>query len=275
MSVLVTGGAGWIGKAVCNELDARGIKPIPFDHSTQGDVTSVADVFAAVNDVDAVINLAGVLGTEEMFGAERRAAEVNVLGAINVYDAAAHHKIPVVQIGTGHKGQLNPYAITKACAEEIGLARAKYRQEPIVVVRAFHAYGPGQKIPPPHGTATVRKIIPSFICRALTGMPLEVNGSGDQVIDLVHVDDVAKVLVDALDGPYGTVIDAGTGKHTTVLEAARDVLNACASTSPVVHKSMRAGEPEHSTVVADTPTCLNPWPYGLDETVAWYREALR
>lgn len=275
MTVLVTGGAGWIGAAVCSELEARGMTPVVFDHSTGQDVRRRADVHDAMDGVDAVINLAGVLGTAETIGAETAPIAVNVLGAVHVFQEAAERGLPVVQIGTGHRGQLNPYAITKACAEDLALARARYCDEPITVVRAYHAYGPGQKIPPPHGTASVRKIIPSFVCRALTGMPIEVNGSGDQVIDLVHVDDVAKVLIDALDGPYGAVVDAGTGKHTTVLEAARDVLSACASESPIIHKAMRAGEPEHSTVVADTPTCLNPWPYGLDETVAWYREALR
>jgi UDP-glucose 4-epimerase len=270
----VTGGAGWIGKAVCRELTSRGSIPVPFDSSTGQDVRRLADVHDAMHDVDAVINLAGVLGTAETIGRERQPVEVNVLGALNVFQEAAERGLPVVHIGTGHRGQLNPYAVTKACAEDLALTRASYGGEPIVVVRAFHAYGPGQKMCPPHGTAPVRKIVPSFVCRALTGMPIEVNGSGQQVIDLVHVDDVARVLVDALDGPYGTVIDAGTGKHTTVLQAAWDVIAACRSDSEIVHLPMRPGEPQHSVVVADTPACPNPWPYRLRETVAWYRKAL-
>jgi nucleoside-diphosphate-sugar epimerase len=128
-------------------------------------------------------------------------SQVNILGALNVYDAAAARDIPVVQIGTGHKGQPNPYAITKACAEDLGLARAGVGGERIVVVRAFHAYGPGQKACAPHGRGTVRKIVPSMVCRALTGMPVQVNGSGDQAIDLVYVDDVAAALADALHAP--------------------------------------------------------------------------
>ncbi len=267
--VLVTGSNGFIGLAVRAELLARGHAPVGFDHPF--DVRLLGSLIEAMRGVDAVINLAGVLGTSETIGAERTAVEVNVAGAVNVYDAADGYGIPVVQIGTGHKGQLNPYAATKAAAEDLGLARARYRGEPIAVVRAYHAYGPGQKAGPPHGTATVRKVIPSFVCRALTGMPLEVYGSGEQTIDLVHVGDVAAALVDAIDGPYGTVVEAGTGKPTTVNQAARDVIAATGSPSEIVHVPMRAGEPVDADVVASAPVCLNPWPHRLDETIDHYR----
>lgn len=277
MRVLVTGAYGFIGQAVCRELAARGMRAARFDRPA--DVTSREQVAGAVAQADAVINLAGVLGTAEIFGAEAHAIKVNVLGAVHVFDAAARRGIPVVQIGTGHKGQLNPYAITKGCAEDLALARATYQGERISVVRAYHAYGPGQKACPPHGTATVRKIIPSFVCRALTGMPVEIHGSGEQLIDLVHVDDVATVLVDALDGPYSTVIEAGTGKPTTVLDAARDIGDRVAvavtkSHPQIVHLPLRDGEPADTRVVATIPVCPNAWPYRLDETIDHYARLL-
>lgn len=266
------GAAGFIGRTVTAELHHRGHTVEGFD--APNDVCDPAQVADAAAGADAAINLAGVLGTAEIIGAEHHAAEVNILGALNVLDAAMQVGIPVVQIATGHESQPNPYAITKRCASDLALSRAQWTGQPVTVVRAYHVYGPHQKPPAPHGTATVRKVIPSFVCRALTGMPLQVWGSGRQRIDLVHVADVAAVLVDAINGPYGTVVEAGTGKPTTVVEAARDVLTATGSDAPVVHLPMRLGEPEEATVVASAPACANPWPYRLAETVDWYRALL-
>ena len=279
MRVLVTGSAGFIGQAVAAELAGRGWEMEPFDHPA--DVRHAAELDDAVDAVDAVINLAGVLGTAEIIGAEYEAAAVNVLGAINVLNAAGRAGVPLVQIATGHEEQPNPYAITKRCATDLALARARWSGQPVTVVRAYHVYGPGQKPPAPHGPSAVRKIVPSFVCRALTGMPIEVWGSGRQVIDLVYVADVAAVLVDAIGGPYGQVVEAGTGKPTTVLDAARDVLDEVMNWhvgpvpwSRVERLPMRPGEPEDATVVASAPACLNPWPHRLAETVDWYRDYL-
>jgi len=263
MRVLVTGGGGFIGRAVVRDLESRGHTPVVFDRPN--DVRDRREVGPAVAESDAVIHLAGQLGTSETFGHEYDAAEVNILGALTVADAAERHGRPLVWIGTGHKGQPNPYAITKGCAEDLLLARGN-----VAVVRAYHAYGPGQKAFPPHGPSKVRKIMPSFICRALTGMPIQINGDGSNVIDLVHVDEVARVLVDALDGPTGVVLEAGSGTPMTVTEVAEYVLELTGSTSAIEYLPMRPGEPVGAVVVAADPLC-KPFPYGIDETVEHYR----
>lgn len=278
MKILITGAGGFIGSACRRDIEQRGWEWVSYDHVDGFDVCDRGQFRVAVFDhrPDAVVNLAGRLGTSETFGSEYVTAEANILGAINVADVCAELQIPLVQIGTGHKGQPNPYAITKACAEDLLIARARTTGQPISVVRAYHAYGPGQKPFPPHGTSGVRKIIPSFVCRALTGMPIEINGSGEQVIDLVHVDDVARLLVDTAwaltDGHgIGDTYEAGTGCGTTVNEAALDVIAAVGSDVELIHVPMRDGEPEETIVVAEMPECQHLWPYGLDETIDYYR----
>lgn len=272
MRVLVTGSDGFIGRHVCAELLRRGDEPVGFDRPVS--ITSSSDVNAAVRRVDAVIHLAGSLGTAELFGREHDAVAANIVGAVNVYEACGTHSVPLVQIGTGHKGHLNPYAITKGCAEDLALARAQWTGQRIAVVRAYHVYGPGQGVCPPYGTSSVRKIVPTFACRALAGVPLEINGSGRQLVDLVHVADVVAVLVDALAGPYGQVTEAGTGEATTVRAAAADIIDAAGSTSVAVHVPTRLGEAPDTVVVATDPACRNPWPHRLEETVDWYRAHL-
>lgn len=281
MKVLVTGGNGFIGQHVSDELDRRGHKLIYYD-KPQGDVLDQPRIEFACREfkANAIINLAGVLGTPELFGHETYAAKVNIIGAINVYDTAAKLDIPVVQIGTGHKGQLNPYAVTKACAEDLGIARAKWMGEKIAVVRAYHVYGPKQLPGPPFGLASVHKFFPTFACRALqkfSRLPLELCGGGSQLIDPVYAADVAKILVDAIGGPYGEVTEAGCGKPVSVFQVATDIAMAAgwdATSWPWVKTPGRAGEPADAEVVAQQPACRNPWPYMVPETVGWYREYL-
>ncbi len=270
--ILVTGSGGFIGQCVIDELHARGFQPVLFDHPL--DVCDPVNLLVEMDGCSGVINLAGRLGTSETFGVELETAKVNILGALNVADVAAKYRIPMVQIGTGHKGQANPYAITKACAEDLLLERARVTGQKISVVRAFHAYGPGQKMCAPHGPSPVRKIIPSFVCRALTGMPVEINGSGRQQVDLVHVADVASVLVDALELPFGVVYDAGTGRGMSVLEVAKTVIEMCDSKSSIDFLPMRPGEPVDSVVIAENPLCERLFPFGMVDTINYYRGKL-
>jgi UDP-glucose 4-epimerase len=270
MRILVTGSSGFIGRAVAAEIESCGHDLIPFDkpHDVRNFTTLDAE------GADAIINLAGMLGTPELFGSEAEAAEVNVLGAIRVFDAARELGIPVVQIATAHKGQPNPYAITKGCAEDIALCRATYMQQKIATVRAYHVYGPGQTVGPPHGTAKVNKFFPTFACRAMTGLPLELAGGGDQIIDPVYVDDCAQVLVEAIGGPYGEVIEAGGGVGIYVRSVAEYILDYTRSTSDLVSAPSRNGEPTSATIVAAEPRITNVWPYKADETIDWYRDWL-
>lgn len=276
MKVLVTGAHGFIGAYVRAELEARGHECQAFDQPGCN-VLSVVQLRERMNGCDAVIHLAGVLGTTEILRGMHQAVQVNVTGTLNVLEVAAMFRIPVVNIGTGHKGQPNTYAITKACAEDLALARAQWLGEQIAVVRAFHVYGAGQKPPAPYGRSPVRKFFPTWACQALSGVPLEVYGTGRQVIDPVHASEVARVLVDAIGGPYGEVTEAGCGKPVTASEIALLMQMLAANSYGIdpaggVLLPMRPGEPVDATVVAAAPACSNPWPYKAVETLGWYRQ---
>lgn len=297
MKVLITGGSGFIGGYTAWELAARGHDPMILDRHRSssatgevflGDVRDATAVTEAMAHADGWIHLAGVLGTQETIANPIPAAETNVLGGLNVLNAARQYGLPGVNIAVGNHWMNNTYSITKSTVERFCMM---YRDEldlPVTVVRALNAYGPHQSVAAPYGTSKVRKIMPSFIMRALHGVPIEVYGDGEQVMDMVHVNDVARALVMALEhtaahGPVEEVVSVGTGRLTTVNDIANCVLEAVAAETSrrgqVVHLPMRPGEPERSTVVGEPRTLrlvgMDPGELinledGVLETVRWY-----
>lgn len=299
MKVGITGGAGFIGSHVVNELRTRGHEPVVFDHL--GRTAHAADVFMGdVRDpiamtelaahVDGIIHLAACLGTQETIKNPRPPAETNIGGGLNFLEALAQYDIPGVYIGVGNHWMNNSYSITKTTIERFVHMYNKERGTRVNIVRVVNAYGPGQSIAPPFGPAKVRKVTPAFTCRALTGQAIEVYGDGEQVSDMVHVTDTARTLVSALEAAAsGTVLDraveCGPVEHATVNEVAGHVIKAAAGLgfAPVSlkHLPMRPGETPGASVTADTttlplvgidPQSLVPLDKGIAEVVAWYAE---
>lgn len=295
MKILVTGGSGFIGSYVCSELITQGHEPLTFDHHRHdgsdvflGDVRDASAVTEAAAHVDGIIHLAAVLGTQETITNPRPAAEVNILGALNIFEAAAQYDLPIVYAGVGNHWMRDhgtgAYTISKTAAEDFARMYHKFRDGRISVVRPVNAYGPGQSVAAPFGTSKVRKITPAFICRALSGMPIEVYGSGNQVSDMVYVTDVAKTFVAALGSGVFGPIGVGPTTSTTVNEFAH-IVNAAVygDTEPpaLAHLPMRPGEVPDAVVNADTSHLASIGidveafigiPEGVAMTVTWYAE---
>lgn len=297
MKVLITGGNGFIGGYVVEECLKRGHNPLVFDHMDRrggptaaipaflGDVRDSTAVTEAMAHVDAWIHLAAVLGTQETIYNPRPAAESNIMGGLNVLEAAAQYKTPGAYIGVGNHWMNNTYSISKTVVERfIGMFN-KNRGTRVNIVRAMNAYGPRQEAAPPYGSAKVRKITPAFICRALAGKPLEVYGDGEQVSDMVYVADVAQALVVATEAAAGGrvfphPVEVGPEKHTTVNAVARLIIDQAGSTSEIVHLPMRPGEVPGAAVFAGTDTLklvgmdaqnLHPLRDGMMGTIEYFR----
>lgn len=300
--VLVTGGNGFIGRYVVDELHRRGCEVSVFDrHQHQwaigvrpplgmyfGDIKDATLVNDAVAHVDGVIHLAGVLGTQETIANPLPAAETNILGGLNVVNACAQYNVPLVNIAVGNYWMNNTYSITKNAVERFVDMKSTFEGSLMTSVRALNAYGPRQVAAEPYGPSRVRKIMPSFVCRALSGEPIEVYGDGTQVMDMIYVSDVAKVLVSALESlARGEVIEqpveAGSGVETTVNDIARAVI-AEVGGGELTHLPMRPGEPPHSVVLGKPETLrqfgiekgdLVTLGEGIARTVEYFREYLR
>jgi UDP-glucose 4-epimerase len=272
-TTLVTGGNGFIGRATVSELlkhgrkvivlDPNGKPPVPGATVYLGDIKDDIAVTEAMAHSDSWIHLGGVLGTQETIFNPRPAAYTNVLGGLNVLEAATQYNLPGVNIAVGNWWMNNTYSITKNTVERFAEMFRDERDLQVTTVRGLNVYGPGQSVAQPYGESKVRKIMPAFICRALTGTPIEVYGDGNQIMDMIYIEDIAKVLVRALihtevHGAAPGVVEAGNGLDTTVLEIAQEVQRAVedltGSTVAIKHLPMRPGETAGAVVKADTST---------------------
>lgn len=277
MIVGVTGGAGFIGSWVCAELEARGHTPYVLDHHGRlengllGNVRDMTTVMEFAAHVDAIIHLAAVLGTTETIDAPHAAAETNIMGTLNVFEAASRYDLPVVFAAVGNANiARGTYCITKSASERFVEMYREDRGLKVISVRPMNAYGPRQSAPSPYGSAKVRKIVPSFITSALSGEPMRLYGGGTQYSDSVWVGDVAKVFVTALENAAkGNIpkhpIDVGNAHPYTVLEVAQEVAkNIPGATIDAV--PMRTGEPhggalstpEQLADIVDAVFAVNP-----------------
>lgn len=296
MKVLVTGGNGFIGRYVVEELLSRNNEVLVLDHAATakprdgvevilGDIRDETAVFEAVAHADAFIHLAGVLGTQETIARPTPAVMTNITGGLNVLEAASRYGVPGVNIAVGNHWENNPYSISKSTVERFVHMFNKNRDTRVSIVRALNAYGPEQSVASPYGPSKVRKIMPSFIMRALHGADIEVYGDGGQIMDMIYVEDLARVLVEALirtvaDGVIPEVIEAGTGRRTTVLDIANQVVKTVGR-GQIEHVPMRPGETPGAVVLADTramseylgirPHEFVPLERGVAHTVDYYR----
>lgn len=234
MEIAVTGGAGFIGRYVVDELKIWGHTPHVIDRHENWDVRSE---YAArlISDCDGVIHLAGILGTEELFDEPEEAVDVNIKGTIAVLKACAPSHTRYVGISMPQVWD-NVYQATKLAAGKLASAWHRHFDVPVCHVRAFNVFGPGQKFGRP------QKIVPTFSTLAWRGEPLPVWGTGEQKVDLIHVGDVAKVLVDALGFGNDQLIDAGTGVGLTVNQVALEINTITGNPAGIEHRPMRKGE---------------------------------
>lgn len=314
MKLGITGGAGFIAGHIIEELVARGHSVIVFDHMGRidpeilgnadpesrdhitrmlGTVTDERAVFELAAHVDGIIHLAAVLGTQETIQVPKPSAQTNILGSLNVFEAASRYDLPVVYAGVGNHWMRDhgtgSYTISKSAAEDYARMHNAYRGGKITVVRPVNAYGPRQSIAAPYGTSKVRKVLPALTCRALTHTPIEVYGDGTQISDCVWVKDVATTFATALEytcingatakpvecGPVESV-DINTIAGMVAAEAAKYVGG---DPVQIVHLPMRPGEVPNAVVKADTGTleqigldarAFLPLEEGIAETVEYY-----
>jgi len=268
MKALVTGGAGFIGSHLCEELLERGHEVCVLDDLSTGKFENIEHLdsnprFRAIIDTvlneqlveeltkecDTVFHLAAAVGVKLIVEQPVRTIETNIMGTEVVLNNASRYRRRVLLVSTSEvygKSEravfsenddrvMGPtsasrwsYATTKAVDEFLALAYWRERGLPVVIARLFNVVGPRQ-------TGRYGMVIPRFVEQALRGEPLTVYADGQQTRCFGYVGDVVPVLIDLIESPgaVGEIFNIGSTEEITIEELARKVIALCGSDSVV------------------------------------------
>jgi UDP-glucose 4-epimerase len=308
VTIVITGGAGFIGANLCRALSTAGIGPVVvLDDLSTGSVANLTGLEAAVSMVegtildrdlvmkvidraDAVVHLAARPSVPRSLENPVASHEVNATGTVNVLEAVRHGGRPHLIVASSssvyganpeipkHEGlapmPLSPYAASKLASESYALAFANSFDLDVLAYRFFNVFGPLQTCG--HAYAAV---IPAFVSAAVAGRPLVVHGEGHQTRDFTFVDSVTSVIVNALcrrvTSP--TPVNLAFGSRQSLLEVIGLLERLLGRPLERHHTNPRPGDVLHSQ--ADQRKLLELFPsmkpvafeLGLMRTLAWFQ----
>ncbi len=265
MRALVTGGAGFVGSHLCEELVRRGDKVVVLDDLSTGRFENIEHLDGVeciidtslnqeivrdlVKDVDVVYHLAATVGVQLVVNEPIRTIVNNIRGTEVVLEETCRYRRKLLITSTSEvygKGAkevfqedddrvIGPttrhrwcYAASKAIDEFLALAYWREKRHPVVVVRLFNTVGPRQ-------TGRYGMVIPTLVRQALLGEPLTVFGDGHQSRCFTYVGDVVPALVALMDSHNvnGEVYNVGSTTRVTIEELAQRIIERTRSHSQI------------------------------------------
>ena len=306
MKVVVTGGAGFIGSNLADELANRGKEVVILDDLSTGKIENIGRlrkrenvrfVNGSVTDMEllkgvfkraeVVYHLAAIPSVPRSIKEPVRSNEVNINGTLNVLMAARACGVRKVAYASSssvygdtlelpkreemNPNPLSPYAVTKLTGEYYCRVFQEVYGLETVSLRYFNVYGPRQD-----PLSEYAAVIPKFIQRALKGMPPVIYGDGNQTRDFTFVKDVVEGTIILAENEATGVFNIGRGEQTSINHLARLVLEVTGQDLEPIHEKPRTGDVRHS--LADISRAkgygYNPKysvKEGLKETVRWFR----
>ncbi len=309
MRYLVTGGAGFIGSHIVDELVRRGQKVVVLDDLStgkeanlasscgeidfrKGSVTDLDTVQRACKGVDFVIHLAARTSVPQSVENPIETNSVNIDGTVNVLVAARDHKVKrfVFAASSAAYGEdaalpkvesmpaapISPYGITKFVGELYGQVFGKAYGLENASVRYFNVFGPRQD-----PTSQYSGVLSRFMLAVLRGETPVIFGDGQQSRDFIYVANVVDITLRACETPNasGLVFNGGTGLRITLNQVLQLLGKITGREIRAKYEAPRTGDIRHSQ--ADITLARKALGYepkvafeeGLRRTWEWYRSA--
>ena len=308
-SILVTGGAGFLGSHLCERLLREGREVICVDNFFTGTRHNVAHLlgnrrfellrhdvtFPLYVETDRIYNLACPASPIHYQHDPVQTTKTSVHGAINILGLAKRLRVPVLQASTSevygdpevhpqpedYWGRVNPigprscYDEGKRCAETLFFDYWRQHRLEIKVVRIFNTYGPRMH---PHDG----RVVSNFIVQALRGENITIYGTGEQTRSFCYVDDLIDGIVRTMAMPSGFTgpVNLGNPDEFTMLELAEQVIRLTESKSRLAFEPLPADDPRQRRPDIELARQALGWTPGvgledgLKETIAYFRRLL-
>jgi len=303
--ILVTGGAGFLGSHLCDQLISGGNEVICLDNFATGRVRNIRhllnnplfsvlrqDVVTPFDlEVDEIYNLACAASPVDYQADSIGTTKTCVLGALNCLELARRRGIRVFHASTsevygdplvhpqpeGYFGNVNPvgpracYDEGKRCAESLFFDYSRQHRVEIRVARIFNTYGPRMR-------ADDGRVVSNFVVQALQGRDITIYGSGLQTRSFCYVDDLIEGVV-GLTRAHGHAvgpINLGNPGEFTIRELADLVISQTGSRSKIVHLPLPVDDPRQRRPRIDEASKLLGWrptielAQGLEKTIAYF-----
>ena len=273
---LVTGGAGFIGHHIVEELVRKGQQVTVLDNLTggklenlapvkgqitfmQGDICDFATLLQACKGIDYILHLAALISVAESMARPQETAKINVQGTVNVLEAAKQCGVKRVVFSSsaavyGTRPELpykettpvdcqSPYAWSKQVGAELCQLYTKAYGLETVSLRYFNVFGPGQ-----NPNSAYAAVIAKFMQLAAENKPLGIDWDGLQSRDFVSVKDVVQAnLLAAIKGVPGEIYNVASGHTCTLLELADTIEKVCGRKLARISRPKRPGDVHESS----------------------------
>jgi UDP-glucose 4-epimerase len=305
MQILITGGAGFIGRHISEHFQNRaevrvldnlrgGFKSNLSGLDCQLIVGSILDrdlVREAIKGVDFVFHLAAMVSVQESVQKPDECAEINAQGTAVVLEEAARARVKklifsssaaiygdnptVPKIESMPAEPKSPYAASKYEGERHCSAFTDERRLATVSLRYFNVFGPYQD---PRSEYTA--VVPAFIEKAIRNEPITIFGDGRQTRDFIYVKDVvAANAFFSLESQATGVFNVASGRQITITDLALTIRNLTKSSSRIAYDAEQPGDVKHSVASVDKSGRAGFRPIcdlagGLRTTIEFFRKDL-
>ena len=271
MKYVVTGGAGFIGNNIVKLLIKKGHNVDVIDNLHTGKKENLKEVSDEINfykidirnkeklekivkNCDGVFHQAALTSVPESFEKAKEYHDVNVIGTKNIFDIAKKEKVRVIYASSSsiygnvmnipikeniHRKPINPYGQTKLDDEFLADEFSKDGL-PVIGLRYFNVYGIGQ-------TGTYAGVITKFLEKIKEKKPLIVNCDGSQVRDFIHVRDIARANLVAMENKIKKgFFNIGTGIPTSINDLAKIMISLSGQKLEIIHGTELKGDIKNS-----------------------------